>query len=216
MGNRDPLRVALSYLWAFLPVVSLGFATPFVFFFAATRRKSRSLWLACALYTGALVIEQATALNYDEVAFLAFAVLTPGATGHALVIRAAVFSDRSKPSAMELAVDAEQGRRRLRTQARNLAANDPALALALRIGRPDLARGYDDGGIVDVNHAPAEVLTFLPGVTRQHAELIVRWRDQHGGFVSANELCVFAELPAEVTTSVTERTVFLPDQAPSR
>lgn len=208
---RSPLRVGLSYVWAFLPAVSFGFATPIVFFFAATRRKSRALWLACALYTGALVIEQATALNYQVVANVALGVLTLGATGHALAIRTAVFFDRSNLSTMEVAVRAEQEQRRLRAQARDLAASDPALALELRIGRPDLARSYDDGGVVDVNHAPAEVLSSLPGVTPAHAEFIVRWREWHGGFTSAGELCVFARLPAEVTTSITERTVFLPE-----
>ncbi|TDO49005.1 helix-hairpin-helix protein [Kribbella sp. VKM Ac-2571] len=215
MSGRDPLRVGLSYAWAFLPLLSLGFVTPLVFFFAATRLKYRSLWIACALYTGALVIEQVTAPNYQVVADVALAALTLGATGHALAIRAPVFFGRSKPSAMELAVDTAEERRRLRETARDLAAGDPALALELRVGRPDLARDYDDGGVVDVNHAPADVLASLPGVTREHAELIVRLREEHGGFVSANELCVFAELPPEVTTSVTERTVFLPDQAPS-
>lgn len=73
MSGRDPLRVGMSYAWALLPLLSLGFATPLVFFFAATRLKSRSLWIACALYTGALVIEQVTAPNYQVVADVALA-----------------------------------------------------------------------------------------------------------------------------------------------
>jgi DNA uptake protein ComE-like DNA-binding protein len=68
---------------------------------------------------------------------------------------------------------------------------------------------------VDVNHAPAAVLATLPGVTPKRAERIVRLRAERGGFVSADELCVFAELPPEVTTQITERTVYLPGGGPT-
>jgi len=40
--------------------------------------------------------------------------------------------------------------RQRRQQARQLLANDPGLARELRIGRPDLPRDYDDGGLVAV------------------------------------------------------------------
>jgi hypothetical protein len=39
-----------------------------------------------------------------------------------------------------------------------LAASNPALARELTIGRPDLARDYDDGGLADVNHVPGRML----------------------------------------------------------
>jgi hypothetical protein len=37
------------------------------------------------------------------------------------------------------------------------------MAWELRIGRPDLPRVYDDGGLIDVNHVPPQVLATLPG-----------------------------------------------------
>jgi len=216
MSDRSPTRVGLSYLWAFVPLLSIGFATPLVFCFAAVRRQSSRLWLACAAYVAVLVIEQVTAANdLGAAATLALAILTIGAVVHALIIREAVFFGRPEPSDMEVAVDAAQDRRRLRERARRLAANDPALAFELAIGRPDLRRAYDDGGVVDVNHAPAEVLATLPEVTPERAERIVRLRADRGGFVSADELCVFAELPPEITEQVAERTVYLPAGGPT-
>jgi hypothetical protein len=37
-------------------------------------------------------------------------------------------------------------------------APGPVLARELRIGRPDVPRQFDDGGLVDLNHAPVPVL----------------------------------------------------------
>ena len=47
------------------------------------------------------------------------------------------------------------GRRIKREEAREIARRDPQMARDLRIGRPDLPRQYDDGGLVDVNSAPS-------------------------------------------------------------
>jgi DNA uptake protein ComE-like DNA-binding protein len=216
MSDRNPARVGLSYVWALVPLLTVGFATPLVFFFAAARLRSGRVWAACASYIAVLVIEQATAAShFGVVASVALGILTLGAVVHALIIREAVFFGRAKPSAMEVAVDAAQDRRRLRERARRLAASDPALALELGVGRPDLRRDYDDGGVVDVNHAPVGVLATPPGVTPERAERIVRMRTERGGFVSADELCVFAELPPEVTAQISERTVYLPGGEPT-
>lgn len=215
MSGRHPLRIGLSYLWAILPALSLGYAAPIVFFLAAARRRSRSLWIASAGYTSAVAVELATVEVNDPIFYLAASVCTLGATAHALTIRQAVFIDQTTPSSMELAIDAEHERRRLRARARAVAAEDPALALDLGIGRPDLPRSYDDGGVIDVNHVPADTLATLPGVTSKQAELILRLREQHGGFLSANELCVLTGLPAELATAITDRTVFLPRRSAS-
>jgi hypothetical protein len=44
------------------------------------------------------------------------------------------------------------------------------LAAELRIGRPDLPRHFDDGGLIDVNTVPAQVLSRLPGLRPEEAE----------------------------------------------
>ncbi len=80
----------------------------------------------------------------------------------------------------ERAVEYARYRRTLRDQARALAAEDPALARELRIGRPDAPRTYDDGGLVDVNHAPREIIEALPGMTPELADRVLRRRRGDG------------------------------------
>jgi hypothetical protein len=52
-----------------------------------------------------------------------------------------------------------------REEARRLAESDPALARELGIGRPDLRRGYNDGGLIHLNTAPAEVFAYVCGMS---------------------------------------------------
>jgi hypothetical protein len=75
-----------------------------------------------------------------------------------------------------------------RQQARRIAADHPQIARQLGIGRPDLPNSFDDGGLVDVNDAPAEALQRLPGVSAEHAALIVADRTYRGRFHSIQEL----------------------------
>jgi hypothetical protein len=84
--------------------------------------------------------------------------------------------------------------RKLREQARAVVADDPALARELRIGRPDLPRQFDDGGLVDVNHVPERVLVERLGLSPAEAARVVGTRERLGGFTSAEEVCAFAEV----------------------
>src|SRR5690242_12774238 len=101
-------------------------------------------------------------------------------------------------------------RRSLREAARKIVADDPVLARELRIGRPDLMpRQFDDGGLIDVNHVPPEVLSRLPGLTYEMVDQIMRLRGQTGGFVSAEELVVQCDLPPSVVSDIAEYALFL-------
>lgn len=100
-------------------------------------------------------------------------------------------------------------RRQLRQQAREH-ARDVVLARDLRIGRPDLPRLYDDGGLIDFNHVPAHVMTSVTGITPELAEHIVQVRSQVIGFSSAEELSSVAALPPHLTPEIREYGIFLP------
>jgi hypothetical protein len=117
---------------------------------------------------------------------------------------------RQRGDANAQAIAAANMRRELRRQAREHAAEDPALARELRIGRPDLPRQYDDGGLIDVNHVPAPALTMLSGVTPEVAERIVSTRDHVGRFSSAEELVATADLHPDLTPEIKEYGIFLP------
>ena len=81
-------------------------------------------------------------------------------------------------------------------QARELAKRDPDLAIDLRIGRPDRARSYDDGGgLVDLNSAAADVIVSVCGFDREVAERVVSRREEWAnGFSSIEEALAYLPL----------------------
>ena len=96
-----------------------------------------------------------------------------------------------------------------REEARRLVVDDPALARELGIGRPELRRGYDDGGLVDINTAPAEVIAGVCQIDRSVADSIVAGRAARGGgYFNVGELLVDVGLPPHLQDQVRERAVF--------
>ncbi|OLT24541.1 hypothetical protein BJF79_45095 [Actinomadura sp. CNU-125] len=134
-----------------------------------------------------------------------------GGTGHALAARSKVFpKEPPRNLANEHAVEVAKFRRTLRDEARALAARDPALARELRIGRPDEPRTYDDGGLVDVNHAPPNIIAALPGMTPELAQRVIERRAETGPFISVEEMVVDADLPPDVLPQLADFAIFLP------
>lgn len=205
------VRVAVGVLWALVPLLTLGLATPLSFGYAAARRRTVPYWAAAVVYL-ALVIAafassgSASGSTGRAVFTVVLLVSWFGGTFHAFVIRNRVFAPRSR---LQDAVQLAEHRRELRRQARQVAA-DPAMAWELRIGRPDLPRQYDDGGLVDVNHASPQALGSLPGMTPELVERVARVREQCGGFSSVEEMSALADLPPALTAQLGEYTLFLP------
>lgn len=100
-------------------------------------------------------------------------------------------------------------RRERRAEARRILDTDPALARELCIGRPDLPRRYDDGGVLDVNHVPVDFLAGLPGFTAELARQVVEVRAEFGGFTLLSELVVYAGVPDGLAEELADRLVFL-------
>ena len=93
-------------------------------------------------------------------------------------------------------------------EARHLVATNPALARDLRIGRPDLPREYDDGGLVDVNHVPVAVFSSGLGLTPIEARDVLAARDKLGRFVSAEELCEYTQLSPDRVDELRDLMIF--------
>jgi hypothetical protein len=91
----------------------------------------------------------------------------------------------------------EDAKARIRARERSLRMleRNPRLASELGIGRPDLPRRFDDGGLVDVNHVPAMVLASLPGIDEALAEKIVTMREHLGSFDSSADVEIVLNLP---------------------
>jgi helix-hairpin-helix protein len=210
--TRNPLVRLATIMWALIPLLTLGLLAFVPFAHAAAKLQDRRLWLVAACYavvTVGLFGPLADASNTSDLGAALFTAawfaLIVGSTVHALVLRRRVFS----PPAVQPAMAAALADRELRQQARAIVAGDPALARELRIGRPDLLRQFNDGGLVDVNHVPNQVLAERLGLSPAEAARVVEARERLGGFSSAAELCAFAEVPDATIDPVQERLVFL-------
>jgi DNA uptake protein ComE-like DNA-binding protein len=96
----------------------------------------------------------------------------------------------------------------LRREARRIVELDPILANELHIGRADLGRDFDDGGLVDVNHVPLEILAGLPDVSETVARDIVSARDIITRFESIDDLEVLVGVPARSLEHLQDLIIF--------
>jgi hypothetical protein len=208
--GMDPGEVRpLNPAWIALPLLSLGFAAFAPLLYAAIRRSSRRLGVCAALYLVAdLVFVALSSVSKSHsagggVAGAGIICIAIGGSVHVAAIR--------KPAARPLdAVARVRLERERRRRARAIAASDPRLALEAGIGRPDLPGHEDDGGLVDVNHAPASVLATLPGIDASIAHRIADACNSVGGFLSAAHVSIALDLPPQQLRDAEDRMLFLP------
>jgi hypothetical protein len=218
-GPAQGLRRLLSFVWAFLPTLSFGYLAPILIIHAAVKLRTWTLWAASALYTAAEIVAWSATMTVTggpaepaelseppgwAAALLLGLMVVP--TAHALAIRGRVFEARPQDPAIAAALHARQRRE----EARAIAVRDVDLARELRIGRPDLPRQFDDGGLVDVNHAPAPVIVHLLGLSEADAVQVTEARDRIGGFSSAEEVIAYTDLSPTLVDGIRERLLFLP------
>lgn len=179
---------------------------------------------------------QAVGIGYSLVPVVAF-VLLGTAPGNALVVPsialASVFAamiaaashlivlsrrprtgrspqmDPALARTMDPALARALGARARREQARALAFADPLIAQDLRVGRPDLNPEYDDGGLVDLNNAPAATIASVCGIGLAAATAIVELREKHGAFANVDEMLVLGNLPLSTWDRIRDRAVLL-------
>ncbi|MCD0444839.1 helix-hairpin-helix domain-containing protein [Glycomyces sp. A-F 0318] len=209
-----------TYLWAFMPLLTFGFGAPIGFATALAKRRD-NLTLAALVLHSALIIAGCGAIGaYDypppdwanTVFSFAVVITSLGATAHLLLIRSAVWPPPGPtiPVARLSGDEVVDRARRLREQARRTAGADPMLAKRLGIGRPDLPRQFDDGGLVDLNHAPPWVLVTLPGVTERSARQIQDRVERSGPFGSLGEVMLVVEISPTFEHHLREYCVFIP------
>lgn len=99
--------------------------------------------------------------------------------------------------------------REAREHHRRLAAQDPRLAQANHVGRPDLQRSFDDGGLLDLNSLPLDALVKHAGLSRQEAQSVVEARERFGRLSSVDELVVHAGVDAPSAERLRDYAVFL-------
>jgi len=199
--------------WASVPVWSLSLLAfaPFLRL-AVARRRARD-WAVFAGYLVASIVVltlMSIAGPADAVSAtagtLAIAVMAV-AGAHAFVAFRPV-PESGGSLASEQALTTARDRMHRRQQARELAQHNPVLARDLRIGRPDMPHDYDDGGLVDVNQVPGDVLASCLGLTPAESATVVEARDQLGRFGSPEELSVYAQLPPDRVEAIRDWMIF--------
>jgi len=211
-----------SWIVVAVAPATLGLLTFAAFWYAVARLRSRLVALAAVGYTAATVLEfiwsgPVGGRPVEPGFSVTIATTLLVGTGHLIAIRprlsrAVAVAPPPEPVAGVIEQDPAYReavlRRTRRAEARALVASDPALATELAVGRPDLDRSFDDGGLVDVNAVPAEVLAGLPGFTGDLADEVVQARDRVGQFISPEDLVVLAGVPANVVDQVRDRLLF--------
>jgi hypothetical protein len=204
--------------WTSIPIWSVGFLSFLPFLRIALGRRRRKDWAVFAAYTAAVaavaaVVSVPTA-GAGTVAGGAFVLALMGiAAGHTAVEfrptrRGSMWSPQAGQPDNREAVAAARHRMRRRTKAIKLITANPALARELRIGRPDLPREYDDGGLVDVNRVPGHVLASHLGLNPDEVASLLAARDKLGAFSSADELAAYAALSPDRVDELQDLMIF--------
>jgi hypothetical protein len=201
-----------TILWALIPLLSLGLLAPVPFAHAAVRLRQRWLWGVTAAYAiGSLLWIVSVSIPEGSLADTMFGIsalaLIVAGTPHAFLLRRRVFAP--PPTQPQPALTAALAARQRREEARAIASRDAALARELCIGRPDLPRQFNDGGLVDVNHVPAQVLVDRLALSPTQADQVVEARDRLGGFAGPEELIAFTELTPDTVDDLRDRLLFL-------
>jgi hypothetical protein len=224
------VRTLVSWVWALSPLTAVFGPVPTFAVIAVWKRSRRyaALTAGCAVATATAYVLYRTLPpdDQDPVPAIMFP-LTMGALIHALRIRRKMFALPKADKRPQLApaddVPVRPPRRRqpvmtraleareLRHEARELLTTDPALATELGIGRPELHRGFDDGGLVDVNHASAEAIGAILGLEGEHIAQIIQVREELGGFSSLADLVVHTDIPPGLVDRLAERLIFVAD-----
>jgi DNA-binding SARP family transcriptional activator len=191
-----------------LPIVICGLGGWIFFAYAGVRRQDKRQYLVALVYAALFVLavfiilidpsaaESPDPSSTEWIGVMLLAGVTVGSSVHGAVLA-------SHPG------DTPRSRN-LRLQARQFAAFDPHRAHGIGIGRPDLLRTFDDGGLVDVNHVPGHELARLPGISSREAHGIVIDRLNRGPYTRPEDLIVRGVLPMRTVNRISSRLICLP------
>ena len=231
--RRRSSPVLRQVAWASIPIWSIGFLSfvPFLGFAVINRR--RRDWVVFGVYLAATIamIVSLGAVNSSSGAGAAVGGFIVALAGCAAVHTAVLFRPGreqaavpagaptgaaagalAEPASLEQAnreaVARAKSRLERRKEARRMVAAQPDLARDLKIGRPDLPRDYDDGGLVDVNHVPAAALAGPLGLSAAEVSDVLAARDKLGRLASADELCAYTSLTPDRVDELRDLMIF--------
>jgi len=206
--------------WFLIPLLTFGAGSAPMVIYGGARLHSRRHVTAGILYgalfvlffVGVQFVNTGTPGILDAITAPAWLISWLGGTVHAAILQRTVrnASQEHQPPVDPILAAARERLAR-RDQARALVASDPALATELLIGRPDLGRRYDDGGLLDINNVPVATLAGELGLSPEVVDQIALARERLGGFSSAEELVVYcAGMTSASLDAIRDRLVFRP------
>ncbi|MEU5784966.1 BTAD domain-containing putative transcriptional regulator [Micromonospora lupini] len=214
---RRWVGISTAIVAALIGVLSFGLLTWLVVLVYAVWRRSWRHGLAALGYLSAMAVfvgvvgsgdpDEVTAV--DIVAIIAWLFSWLLGVLHTLLLNGAIWSAITGRGTAATGPVAHERRVR-REQARYLLYHYPAARQELHIGRPDMPRTFDDGGLVDVNAVPEATIAELPGITAEQARQVVVDRWLRGPFGSMEDLAARCLLPLLLTDSLRDHLVFLP------
>jgi hypothetical protein len=171
---------------AALPLATCSFGSWMYFVYAALRHHDRRQYIVAGIYAALFAVGvvflaiDPSPIDGDDLSGAEWTgLLLFTALGVIAAVHGPVVAARSGDSERQWA---------LREQARQFAAFDPIRALHLGVGRPDLMRGFDDGGLIDINHVPGADLAWHTGLSLPEAHRIVTDRMARGPYQRADDL----------------------------
>lgn len=210
-----------------LPILTAGVLAFVSAIAVAIEMNTRKAWLWAVGILGLDIVAMVAAPGADESGGFGEAVMTVCAlaamavTPYFAVSSAKEFAARRRTEELRvvMANTARAGNgaaiasvltaRERRVEAARLAQEDPQLARELGVGRPDLPRQYDDGGLVDINHATAAVLVQHLGLGDSDATKLVAAREHVGRFIAFEDLVTLVQLDQSVCDRIRDRVVLL-------
>ncbi|MFC4072184.1 BTAD domain-containing putative transcriptional regulator [Actinoplanes subglobosus] len=197
-----------------LPIMTCSVGSWIYFVYAAAQRRARRETItAIGYFAAVLTMITLMAINpsgldsenfsgQEEAGILLGLFIVVAATVHGAILA-------SHPG------DNRQDRAR-RDLARQFALVDPAGARMAGIGRPDLLRPFDDGGLVDLNHAPPQEIARLRGITPYQAHQISMDRFTNGPYQDYEDLSQRGLLPARTLRGLRPWLICLPTELTTR
>lgn len=206
----------VRFWWVLVPLASLGTLSWTVFLNAGRTVRARYWRSLSAVYGLVTILAMACVViahnGHRTIHWVntlgggLLVMLAGGGFAHALALRRELLSGAALDDP-----GLARAERRLSTQgeARRLAQTNPERARALGVGRPDLPDTFD-AGLVDINHAPADVLARVLAIEPDQVARIVAARDEAGPFDSAGDLDLLLDMPRAVLRRIEDVGVFLP------
>jgi DNA uptake protein ComE-like DNA-binding protein len=198
--------------WVFTSLIPFGWVTWAGFGYAGIRARRPAWVVAGAIYlaiTAATLFVTSLDQNEtgadDNIGYIVMFSAWGIGIAHSFLSRKAYL--RRLEIIDDPALQAARNAEERRAYAHQLAQRNPQLARDARIGQ---SGGFDEGDVIDVNHAPVEDIADLPGISAETARQIVAVRTGVGGFSSLEDLGMTMDLPGDVVERLRGRVVCIP------